>query len=155
MEAADFLISLPDTVKSLAGMPVSAAVGRAGMPAPAASFGTDVITTALLEPVLGPPDEEVHFFEVADVVRWLRPVSGGGPSPAHSSVVRGEVRNHEVTAPPATQKLFQRARDVTSPGNPSHQTSETSSFARGTAVTQEQLADPGRIARLDRGISHL
>ena len=64
----NLVISLPDTARSLAGMPVAAAASGAGIPAPAASFGTDVITTALLKPVLDPLQETVHAFEVAGII---------------------------------------------------------------------------------------
>lgn len=67
-QAADFVISLPGTARSLVGMPVAAAAAGAGIPAPAASFGTDVIITALLKPVLGPLEATVHAFEVAGII---------------------------------------------------------------------------------------
>lgn len=45
--------------------------GLAGLPAPAASFSTDVVTTALLKPVLEPVESAVHAFEVAAIVIGL------------------------------------------------------------------------------------
>lgn len=70
-QAADFMSSLPDTMKSLAGKPLGTLTGLAGLPAPAASFSTDVVTTALLKPVLEPVESAVHAFEVAAIVIGL------------------------------------------------------------------------------------
>ena len=61
----------PDTVRSLAVAPTAALLSLAGVPGPAASFGADVTTAALLKPVLGPLDGAVHAFEVVGVVVGL------------------------------------------------------------------------------------
>jgi len=70
-QAADFVFSLPATVETLAGAPLSAAAGQVGIPAPAVPFGTDVITAALLKPVLGPLETAVHVVEIVGTVIGL------------------------------------------------------------------------------------
>ena len=63
-QAADLIAGLPDELEAIAGKPLDSLAKAAGIPAPVAGFGADVMVAFLGEPFLGPLEKAVHAVEV-------------------------------------------------------------------------------------------
>jgi hypothetical protein len=66
-QAAD-LIDLPDRLQALAVKPLDDLAGAAGLPAPVASFSSDVAATIVLKPIVEPVENVLHGLEVAGAI---------------------------------------------------------------------------------------
>jgi hypothetical protein len=62
------LIDLPDRLQALAVKPLDDLAGAAGLPAPVASFNSDVAGTMLLKPIMEPVESVLHGLEVAGTI---------------------------------------------------------------------------------------
>jgi hypothetical protein len=68
--AAD-LIDLPDRLQALAVKPLDDLAGTAGLPAPVASFSSDVAGTMLLKPIMEPVESVLHGLEIVGTITAL------------------------------------------------------------------------------------
>ncbi len=62
------LIDLPDTLQALAVKPLDGLADTAGLPAPEASFSSDVAGTMLLKPIMEPVENVLHGLEIVGTI---------------------------------------------------------------------------------------